>query len=59
MPPERPLERRRARAVWRVAQAMFAYTAFNGPVEAWDVGHVTDMNVRRRALERRRGGWGG
>ena len=41
-----------------MAQAMFAYTAFNGPVEAWDVGHVTNMNVRRRALERRRG-WGG
>jgi hypothetical protein len=58
LPPERPLERRRARAVWRVAQAMFAYTAFNGPVEAWDVGQVTRMDVRRQAHVARAGGEG-
>ena len=59
MPPERPLERRRARAVWRVAQAMFAYTAFNGPVEAWDVGQVTRMDVRRRLFSGVGGGVAG
>ena len=33
------------------AQGMFSSaTAFNQPVEAWDVGQVTNMGVRRRPL---------
>jgi hypothetical protein len=40
------------------AQGMFGYTyAFNQPVAAWDVGQVTNMNVRRRPRWEPKG-WG-
>ena len=48
---------RRARAMC-AAQAMFLVAAFNQPVDAWDVGKVTNMNVRRARVGSRRG-WGG
>ena len=35
---------------------MFIYArAFNQPVEAWDVGQVTNMQVRRRPVSQDRG----
>ena len=47
----------RARAA---AQRMFmSASAFNQPVEAWDVGKVTNMDVRRRARVGSRRGWDG
>jgi surface protein len=56
LPAEHPLGVR----VRGMAQSMFSYaSAFNQPLDAWDVGQLTTMAVRRRPGDGSWRGWGG
>ena len=49
----------RARAVCAAQNLFFVASAFNQPVEAWDVGQVNSMRVRRHPHVGSWRGWGG